>query len=56
MPPRELEEKMMKLARAGAPFDNTGRFIYASVMKTIDALPCEWITVTPFNAWLPKGG
>jgi hypothetical protein len=55
MPPREPEEEMMKLARAGASFDNTGWFIDASVMKAIDALPREWITITPSLPGYPKG-
>lgn len=55
MPPREPGEEMMKLARAGASFDNTGWFIYASVMKAIDALPREWITITPSPPGYPRG-
>jgi hypothetical protein len=55
MLPRELEEEMMKLARAGASFDNTGCFIYASVMKAIDALPREWITINPSLPGYPRG-
>jgi hypothetical protein len=55
MPPREPEEEMMKLARAGASFGNTGWFIHASVVKAIDALPREWITITPSLPGYPRG-
>ena len=55
IPPREPGEEVMKLARAGASFDNTGWFIYASVMKAIDALPREWITITPSPPGYPRG-
>jgi hypothetical protein len=55
MPPREPEEEMMKLTRAGASFDDTGWFVYASAMKAIDALPCEWITITPSLPGCPRG-
>jgi hypothetical protein len=55
MPPREPDEEMMKLARAGDSFDQTGWFIYASIMKAIDALPREWIKFTPSPHGYPIG-
>ena len=55
MPPREPDPEMMRLARAGQSFENTGWFIYASVMKAIDALPPEWITMNPSPHGYPRG-
>ena len=55
MPPREPDEDIMKLARAGESFANTGWFIYASVMRAIDALPRDWIKLTPSPPGYPVG-
>ena len=55
MPPREPTPEMMTLARAGQSFEATGWFIYASVMKAVDALPRDWITITPSPLGHPQG-
>jgi hypothetical protein len=55
MPPREPDEEMLKLARAGDSFDKTDWFIYASVMRAVDAMPREWITITPSPPGYPRG-
>ena len=55
MPPREPTKEMMTLARAGKSFENTGWFIYASVMKAVDALPRDWITIGTSPPFYPRG-
>lgn len=55
MPPREPDEDIMKLARAGKSFANTGWFIYASIMRAVDALPRDWIKITPSPPGYPAG-
>jgi hypothetical protein len=55
MPPREPAEEMMRLARAGESLDQTGWFIYASVMKVVDALPREWTQYVALSRNRPSG-
>ena len=55
MPPREPTKEMMTLARAGKSFENTNWFIYASVMKAVDALPQDWITIGNSPPFYPPG-